>query len=117
MEKYRFKQLLESTMGNVKPLVSEEKNWKNFLMRRVDIIDDEIDFELKLSVGLCSFKKDNNFDGYLDYFSRHIAKNIYQHSGLQISITSYQDDLPSIANFIKNYVEDKLKTYFKQTRC
>jgi hypothetical protein len=37
MDKNRFKQLLESELGNVKPLITEENETINFLLRRWDL--------------------------------------------------------------------------------
>ena len=46
MNTNRFKQLLESTMGNVKPLLSEQitKEPKNYNIHQLQIIDDETTF-------------------------------------------------------------------------
>jgi arsenate reductase-like glutaredoxin family protein len=43
MNTNRFKQLLESTMGNVKPLLSEQttRDPKSYNIDRLEIIDDE----------------------------------------------------------------------------
>ncbi len=62
----RFKQLLESQMGNVKPLIMEQSHNKNVYEYFKDILDKNF-FDSNNNTKELRINNDNKFSGYYEY--------------------------------------------------
>ncbi len=119
MEKNRFKQLLESKSGNVKPLISEEVNWKNFIIRRFDDFEKTIDEEFYFTGGVCHFKKENDFDGYYNHFINSAAKSflIGNVGAKDMTAENAKEIIKATREIIKDDYKEKIKKHYKSTKC
>ena len=75
MNTIRFKQLLESTMGNVKPLLAEQttRDPKNYNIDQLKIIDDETTFIYVKNPSVASGTDPGR--GFLTYNGQHVITN------------------------------------------
>jgi hypothetical protein len=119
MEKNRFKQLLESKSGNVKPLINEEVNWKNFIIRRFDALEKTIDQEFDFTGGVCYFKKENDFDGYYNHFINSVAKSLLIRNVEAKGITpeNAKEIVKVTREIVKDDYKEKIKKHYKSTKC
>ncbi len=121
MEKNRFKQLLESELGNVKPLITEENETINFLLRRWDLFKEKFDSELMFSsAGVCRFKKEDDFNGYFTHMSQSVLKSMFMYSVPDLG-KSTKDDLLKFVTVgteaIRDNFMDEIKKHYKSTKC
>jgi hypothetical protein len=120
MEKNRFKQLLESKMGDVRPLIREESNTSNFLLRRWDFFKERFDWELKLTGGVCHFKKNDDFDGYFTHMTQSVLKSMFIHSVPDLGNATKEDLIKFVAagtEAIRDNFMDDVKKHYESTDC
>ena len=101
MEKNRFKQLLESTMGDVKPLLVESEGSQNFVITNETTIE-ELDEYLYERI-------ENNY-GYghsrsFEYFIQGLLKNSLVASG-----KSEEESKSMAEDFIERYMDNDMRS-------
>ena len=120
MEKNRFKQLLESKMGDVKPLINEESDNTKFLLRRWNLFKKNFDSQLKLTGGVCHFKKDDNFDGYVNHVCQSVLQSMFINSVPDLG-NATKDDLIKFVETgteaIRNNFMDDIKKLYDSVEC